>query len=97
MLGGLGQKMMAVIDKYARDNGFSLILDVSAPQNPVLYAANNIDITTEIVALYDKNSPGAASGASSPAPAATRPPVAPPRCSYRPCPRRWRRRAHADE
>ena len=60
----LGQKMMAVIDKYARDNGFTLILDVGAPQNPVLYASNNIDITNEIVALYDKNAPTAAPAAA---------------------------------
>lgn len=51
----LGQKMMVVIDKYAKDNGYSLILDVSNPQTPVLYASNAIDITKDIVELYDKN------------------------------------------
>lgn len=60
----LGQKIMAVIDKYARDNGFVLILDVGAQQNPVLYASNNIDITNEIVALYDKNAPSAGASAT---------------------------------
>lgn len=69
----LGQKIMAVIDKYARDNSFTLILDVGAPQNPVLYASNNIDITNEIVTLYDKNAPGTAA----PAAPATRPAPAP--------------------
>lgn len=54
----LGQRVMAVIDKYARDNGFTLILDVSSPQTPVLYASNTIDITKDIIELYDKNSPG---------------------------------------
>ena len=63
MVSELGEKMMAVIDKYARDNGFVLILDVGAQQNPVLYASNSIDITSDIVALYDKNAPGAATGA----------------------------------
>ncbi len=71
----LGQKIMAVIDKYARDNGFTLILDVGAPQNPVLYASNNIDLTSEIVALYDKNAPSAAA----PAAPAARPAATPPR------------------
>ena len=56
----LGQRLMAVIDKYARDNGFNLILDVSSPQTPVLYISSGIDITQEIVALYDKNAPAAA-------------------------------------
>jgi outer membrane protein len=51
----LGQKMMAIIDKYAKDNGYSVILDVSNPQTPVLYASNTIDITKDIVELYDKN------------------------------------------
>lgn len=66
----LGQKMMAVIDKYARDNGYAVILDVSNPQTPVLYAANGIDITNEIVALYDKNAPSAGAPAAA-APATT--------------------------
>jgi len=75
VLQDLGQKLMAVIDKYARDNGFTLILDVSAPQNPVLYAATTIDITSEIVALYDKNAPSAvpAGTPSLPRPAITTP------------------------
>ena len=70
VLSELGQKMMAVIDKYARDNGFVLILDVGAQQNPVLYASNSIDITSDIVALYDKNAPGAAGAAPAARPAA---------------------------
>ncbi len=70
----LGQKMMVVVDKYARDNGYALILDVSSPQTPVLYAANGIDVTQDIIALYDKNAPGAAAAA----PAAGSPPAAAP-------------------
>jgi outer membrane protein len=73
ILQSLGQKIMAVIDKYSRDNGYSLILDVSSPQTPVLYAANGIDITQEIVDLYDKNS---APATSSTAPAPAKPPAA---------------------
>lgn len=68
----LGQRMMVVIGKYARDNGYALILDVSSPQTPVLYAANGIDITSDIVALYDKNTPSDA--VSAPAPATPPPP-----------------------
>ncbi len=59
---------MAVIDKYATDNGFAIIIDVSSQQSPVLYAATSIDITREVVGLYDKNAPGAAAPAA-PAPA----------------------------
>jgi outer membrane protein len=53
----LGQRMMAVIDKYAKDNSFTMIMDVSSPQNPVIYAADSIDVTKQIIELYDKNAP----------------------------------------
>jgi outer membrane protein len=86
--------MMVVIDKYANDNGFALILDVSNPQTPVLYASNTIDITSEIVGLYDKGAalpqpkppsstnaaPGVVPGSSAaPAPAAPKPVVPAPK------------------
>jgi len=74
VLGELGGKVMAVIDKYATDNGYAIVIDVSSQQSPVLYAATAIDITREIVALYDKNAPSAA---KPPAPAAA-PSAAPP-------------------
>ena len=75
ILQDLGQKMMAVIDKYARDNNYTLILDVSSPQTPVLYISSGIDITQDIVKLYDAHSgaaaaPAAASPAAAPKPAA---------------------------
>jgi len=70
VLQDLGQKMMAVIDKYARDNGYTLILDVSSPQTPVLYISSGIDITADIVKLYDAHA-GPVSAAPAAAPAAT--------------------------
>ncbi|MCU1295104.1 MAG: outer rane chaperone Skp (OmpH) [Bryobacterales bacterium] len=65
LLQSLGQRMMAVIEKYAKDNGYTMILDVSNPNTPVLYASSGIDITQDIVALYDKSSAngGPATGA----------------------------------
>ena len=77
LLQQLGQKMMQVIDKYAQSNGFSIVLDVSNPNTPVLYASNTIDITKEVIDLYDKTI-GAAPAAAAPAkPAALAPPAAP--------------------
>ncbi len=76
----LGQRLMAVIDKYAKDNGYALILDVSSQQTPVLYATNSIDITQDVIALYDKNAPGA-SAAGAPA---AKPAAAPPATSKAP-------------
>ncbi len=76
LMGELFSRIQVVLDKYAKDNGFALILDISSPQTPVMYASNTIDITREIIELYDKNAPSAASAA--PAPAIARPPAAKP-------------------
>jgi outer membrane protein len=74
----LGAKLYAVVEKYAKDNGFSMILDVSAQQQPVWWASDSINITTEVVALYDKAHPTGAASVTA-APAAPRPaaPAAP--------------------
>jgi outer membrane protein len=75
VLQGLGQRMMAVIEKYAKDNGYTMILDVSNPNTPVLYASSGIDITQDIVSLYDKSStnggPAAPATPGTPKPGAT--------------------------
>jgi outer membrane protein len=77
VLNELGGKLLAVLDKYAKDNGYAVILDVSAQNTPVLFAANQVDVTQEIVALYNKNVAAPTSAAPAPAtgslPAATRP------------------------
>jgi outer membrane protein len=72
----LGQRVMQVVAKYATDNGFAIIIDVSSQQTPVLWAANGIDITKEIVDLYDKNAP-AATSAPKPGSSATPPAAVP--------------------
>ena len=85
LINGIGQKMMGVIDKYAKEKGYAIILDISSPQSPVLYAINTVDITSDIVTLYDKS----AGDMPAPAPAAapksttpiTRPPTAAPKAS----------------
>ena len=59
MIQQLGEKLMKVIDRYAQQNGFTIILDVSARQGPVLWAAPAIDVTSEIVKLYDQSNPAA--------------------------------------
>src|SRR5579864_3777897 len=83
-MGELFGRVMQVIDKYAKDNGYALVLDVSSQQTPVLYASNTIVITKDIIDLYDKNSPAATSAAPAsgivkpPAPAPAARPAAPP-------------------
>lgn len=88
VIGALGQKMMAVIDKYAQQNGYALVIDVSNQNTPVLYASNSVDITKEVIDLYDKTvftpAPAAAPtttarpAAPAPTPTATRPAAAAP-------------------
>ena len=74
VLQSLGQRMLAVIEKYAKDNGYTMILDVSNPNTPVLYASSGIDITQDIVQLYDKTS---TNGGPTTTPTATTPAPAP--------------------
>lgn len=70
----IGGKVMAVIDKYASDNGFAVVIDVSAQASPILYASTSVDITRQVVDIYDKNAPAAAAPApAAPAPAKPKP------------------------
>lgn len=53
----IGQKMIQLIDRYANEKGFSIVLDTSQQSSPVLFAANSVNITNEIVSLYNKTYP----------------------------------------
>jgi outer membrane protein len=75
IMGELLGRLMQVVNKYAKDNGYVLVLDVSSQQTPVMYASNTIEITKEIVELYDKNTAPASPGAAA-APGVTKPPAA---------------------
>jgi outer membrane protein len=71
----MGGKMLALLDKYGKENAYSIILDVSSQQTPVLFASNSIDVTRDLVEIYDKNAssmtaPSAAASAPKPPPAA---------------------------
>lgn len=66
LVGEIGQRMIQIIDEYAKANNYSVVLDVSSQASPVLWAATGIDITVDIVQLYDKKH---TAGAASPAPA----------------------------
>ena len=58
----IGQKLIEALDKYAKENGFTVVLDVSGQQSPVLWAASSVDITKPIVDAYN-----AVSGVPAPA------------------------------
>src|SRR6266403_3108101 len=77
----VGRKMVDVLDRYARENGYVAILDTSAQNTPVLFASTNIDVTQDIVKLYDQAYPakGGTPAATTPTkPATPRPATQPP-------------------
>jgi outer membrane protein len=68
----LAQKVYAVLDAYSNQNKFTIVLDTSAQQTPVLWANQASDITKQVVEAYNAKSgvpPQPAAGA----PAAPRP------------------------
>jgi outer membrane protein len=69
----IGRKLVEVLNKYSKDNGYSVVLDDSSQQTPVLFAANQIDITQDIIHLYDQSYPVKTAAAAAPKPAAPRP------------------------
>jgi outer membrane protein len=77
----IGRKMMDVLDRYSRENAYAVIFDSSAQGAPI-YVSNGIDVTADIIKLYDQAYPAKASTTpAKPAaakPAATTPPPAKP-------------------
>jgi Skp family chaperone for outer membrane proteins len=76
----IGRKMMVVLNEYARQNGFSIVVD--AAQINVYYASPEIDLTAEIIRRFNAANPvdtGATTGTPTATPAATRPAASPPK------------------
>jgi outer membrane protein len=71
----IGRKMVDILDKYAKDGSYAVVLDSSSQQTPILYEANQIDITQEIIRLYDQAYPvkAASTVPSKPAPRSSAP------------------------
>jgi len=70
--------MVKVINQYASTHGYALVIDGS--QVPVYYAAKGVDITPDIVKLYNTTYPvQAASTDSGAGPAAAAKPAAKPK------------------
>src|SRR5215470_7978210 len=69
----IGRKMMDVLDRYSRENGYVAVFDSSAQASPIIYAANTIDVTQDIIKLYDQAYPVKAGAAPATKPAAAKP------------------------
>jgi outer membrane protein len=74
----IGRKMVDVLDRYARENGFSVVLDTSGQNSPILYASNQVDVTQDIIRLYDQQYPVKTGAAPATAKPATPKPTTPP-------------------
>ena len=69
----IGRKMVDVLDRYSRENGYTMVLDSSAQNTPILYASTQIDVTQDIVRLYDAAYPVKAGAPAQQKPAAAKP------------------------
>jgi len=69
----IGRKMVDVLDRYSRENGFTVVLDASAQNSPILYASTQIDLTQDIIHLYDSQYPVKAAAPAQQKPAAAKP------------------------
>jgi outer membrane protein len=70
--GKLAQKVNVTMRKYVADNGYTLLLDVSGQQSPVLWAVPNTDVTEAVINAYN-----VASGVAAPPPSAPTPTARP--------------------
>lgn len=69
-------KFYDVMQAYAQLKGFTVILDISAQESPVLYASNESNITKDVIDAYNEKSgvPAPPAGSTMPdAPSATPP------------------------
>ena len=80
----IGRKLVDILNKYSKENGYAVILDDSSQQTPVIYAANQIDVTQDIIRLYDQNYP--VKSAATAVPATPRAPKPAPGASSTPKP-----------
>lgn len=80
IMNNIGRKLEDVLGKYSNENGYSVILDTSSQQTPVVYGAPQVDVTEEITKLYDQSHPAKSTPAApkSATPKSTTPPATKP-------------------
>ena len=75
----LSGKMGQVVDRYAQEKGLNLILNYGDGTNTVIFATPAVDITQDVIKLYDTTHPvqaggGTATGSNPPPARANQPP-----------------------
>jgi outer membrane protein len=74
----IGRKLMDVVNRYAQEHNYSVILDSSGTNSSLLlFAAKNLDVTQDIIRLYDEANPAKGAGASPPTKPAAKPATPP--------------------
>jgi outer membrane protein len=73
----IGRKLVDILNKYSKDNAYAIVLDDSSQQTPVIYAANQIDVTQDIIRLYDQSYPVKNASTTTPTAPRTAPKPAP--------------------
>lgn len=79
IVNGIGRKMIELLNRYAQKNSFVAVFDSSARNSAVLYASKTIDLTQDMIRLYDQAYPvkgtnTAPASRPAPIPKATTPP-----------------------
>lgn len=69
----LAQKVNVTMRQYVANSGFTLLLDVSGQQSPIMWAVPQTDVTQAVIDAYNKSSGVTAPPPSAPSPAASRP------------------------
>ena len=64
----VAQKFNEVLQAYAKENGYSVVMDASEQQSPVLYAAPTANISEAVINAYNQKSGIAAPPPSAPSP-----------------------------
>jgi outer membrane protein len=77
MMSALASKVYDVLNTYAEQQGYGLVLDVSQQQNPVLFALPSTDISKAIVDAYNVKS-GVPAPPAAPASSSAKPGPKPP-------------------
>ncbi len=76
----LASKVYDVMQSYAEQQGYTLVLDISEQQSPVLFASNSTNITKQVIEAYNVKSgvpaPPPQSESDAPKPAAPAAPAA---------------------
>ena len=65
--GKVAQKVSVTAKKYASDNGFTMLMDVSSQASNIMWIGPNIDVTKAVVEAYNASSPVAAAAPAAPA------------------------------